>query len=302
MGTPAFAEVSLRRLLEAGFSVTGVFTQPDKPKDRGLKLSHSPVKQLALEAGLPVFQPERLRDGTALDTLRSLNPELVAVVAYGRIIPDALLGVPPRGTVNIHGSLLPKYRGAAPVQHAVLNGDKTTGVCSMYLASGLDCGDLIHSEETEIGEFETAGELLGRLSKMGAELLVRTVRDIEAGVAPRTPQDCGGVSYAPPISRELRPIDWSGTPRQVVKHICGLLPWPGATAKLGGHVFKIFAAEYTDNKTDRPAGTIVSADFKRGLEVVCGNGETLRITQLQAPGNRRMSAADFLRGHPISLN
>jgi len=299
MGTPDFAEASLKRLLDEDFDVVGVFTHPDKPKDRGMKLCCCPVKQLAEQAGIPVFQPEKLRDGTALEILKSLAPDLVVVVAYGRIIPDDMLAVPPKGTINIHGSLLPKYRGAAPIQHAVLNGDRVTGVCSMYLASGLDCGDLIYSAETEIGEFETSGQLFERLRELGAELLVKTVRTIEAGNAPRIPQDSARATYAPPLTKDMSPIDWTRTPRQIVKHICGLSPWPGATAEFQGHIFKVFAAEYTDNKTELPPGTVVTADCKSGLEIACGNGETLQITQLQVPGKKQMCAADFLRGHPM---
>lgn len=301
MGTPDFAAASLKRLIDEGFNVAGVFTQPDKPKDRGMKLATSPVKEIAQAAGIPVFQPVKMRDGTALEILKSLSPDLVVVVAYGRILPDDILAVPPKGTINIHGSLLPKYRGAAPIQWAVLNGDKMTGVSSMYLASELDSGDIIYTAETEIGEFETSGQLFERLRDLGAELLVKTVRDIEKGCAPRTPQDHSRATFAPPLTKDMCPIDWSKTPREIIKHICGLNPWPVATAELDGSIFKIFGAEYTSGKTDKPAGMIVSADAKKGIEVACGNGETLLITRLQAPGGKQMAASDFLRGHPMSV-
>ncbi len=301
MGTPDFAAASLKRLIDEGFNVAGVFTQPDKPKDRGMKLATSPVKEIAQAAGIPVFQPVKMRDGTALEILKSLSPDLVVVVAYGRILPDDILAVPPKGTINIHGSLLPKYRGAAPIQWAVLNGDKMTGVSSMYLASELDSGDIIYTAETEIGEFETSGQLFERLRDLGAELLVKTVRDIEKGCAPRTPQDHSRATFAPPLTKDMCPINWSKTPREIIKHICGLNPWPVATAELDGSIFKIFGAEYTSGKTDKPAGMIVSADAKKGIEVACGNGETLLITRLQAPGGKQMAASDFLRGHPMSV-
>lgn len=301
MGTPEFAAASLKRLIDDGFDVVGVFTQPDKPKGRGMKLTTSPVKELALSAGIPVFQPEKMRDGTALEMLKSLAPELVAVVAYGRLLPDDILAVSPKGTINIHGSLLPKYRGAAPIQRAVLSGDRITGVSSMYLATELDSGDLIYSSETEIGEFETSGQLFDRLSALGAELLVKTVRDIDSGTAPRTPQNHAEASFAPPLSKEMSPIDWNKTPRDIVKHICGLNPWPVATAELDGLSFKVLAAEYTGNKSSKPAGTVVSADVKKGIEVACGKGETLLITRLQAPGGKQMAATDYLRGHPMSV-
>ena len=301
MGTPDFAAASLRSLIDNGFDVVGVFTQPDKPKNRGMKLFPSPVKEISVERGIPVFQPVKMRDGTALEQMESLKPDLVVVVAYGRILPDDILAVPPLGCINIHASLLPKYRGAAPIQRAVLNGDMFTGVTSMYLATEMDTGDIIYTAETEIGEFETSGQLFGRLRDMGAELLCRTVRDIEAGKAPRTPQDHSMASYADMLTKEMSPIDWSGTPREIVKHICGLDPWPVATAQFGDTVFRIFGAQYTGNKTDKAPGTVVCTDQKKGIEIACGNGETLLITRLQAPGGKQMSVSDYLRGHPISL-
>ena len=298
MGTPDFAAASLKGLLDGGFNVVGVFTQPDKPKNRGMKLHASPVKELAQNAGIPAFQPEKMRDGTALEAMKSLAPDLVAVVAYGRILPDDLLAVPKLGCINIHGSLLPKYRGAAPIQHAVLNGDKVTGLTSMYLASELDAGDIIYTCETEIGEFETSGELFARLRDMGADLLCKTVRDIEVGTAPRISQNHSMATFAPPLTKEMSPIDWSKSAREIVKHICGLNPWPIATAELYGVLFRVFGAEYTKRKTDKPSGTVICAD-KNGIEVACGSGETLLITRLQAPGGKQMSAADYLRGHPM---
>lgn len=298
MGTPDFAAASLRALLREKFEIVGVFTQPDKPKGRGMEMAFSPVKVLALDAGLPVFQPEKMRDGTALSILRELQPDLLAVVAYGRILPDEILALPKYGAVNVHGSLLPKYRGAAPIQWAVLNGDKVTGVSTMYLAHDMDTGDIIYSEETPIGEFETSGELFDRLMGMGAELLVRTLRDIEAGIAPRTRQDDAKASYVSMLDKSLCPIDWNKTPRAIVKQICGLQPWPVATMELNGAVYKVFSAAYTNHRTDRGPGTLVAAG-PAGIEIACAAGETLLITELQAPGKKRMAAADFLRGHPM---
>lgn len=299
MGTPDFAAASLKSLIDGGFDVVGVFSQPDKPKNRGMKLAPSPVKELAEQHKIPVFQPAKMRDGAALETLESLKPDLVVVVAYGRILPDELLAVAPLGTINIHGSLLPKYRGAAPIQHAVLNGDKITGVSSMYLASEMDAGDVIYTAETEVGEYESSGELFDRLKALGAELLIKTVKAIESGTAPRTPQNHAEATMAPPLSKEMNSIDWNKAPRQIVKQICGLNPWPVATAELAGECFKIYAAEYTENKTEKAPGSIVSADPKRGIELACKNGETLLITRLQAPGGKQMSAGDYLRGHPM---
>lgn len=300
MGTPDFAAVSLQRLLDAHFDVVGVFTQPDKPKNRGMKLQPSPVKEIALVNGLPVFQPEKMRDGTALAALQSLQPDILVVVAYGRILPDELLAAAPLGAINVHGSLLPKYRGAAPIQWAVLNGDAVTGVSTMYLDREMDTGDVIYAEQTPVGEFETAGELFDRLAVMGADLLVRTLRDVDAGVAPRTPQDHSAATYTRPLTRDDSPIDWDQSQRAIIKHICGLEPWPVATAELGGQTFKIHAADYSDRTTRKAPGTIVAAG-KDGVTVACADGQTVRITQLQAPGKKRMSAADYLLGHTLPV-
>ena len=301
MGTPDFAAASLQKLIDEKFDIAGVFTQPDKPKGRGMELAYSPVKELALANGLPVYQPAKMRDGTALEIIKELAPDILAVVAYGRILPDDILAVPRYGAVNVHGSLLPKYRGAAPIQWAVLNGDKVTGVSTMYLASEMDTGDVIYTAETEIGEFETSGELFDRLKVMGAELLCRTLRDIESGTAPRTPQEHDKASYVKMLDKSLSPIDWNKDARGVIKWIYGMQPWPVATAELDGAVYKIFAAAYTDTHTDKAPGSIV-ATGKDGIEVACGSGETVMIKELQAPGKKRMSAADFLRGHSIKLS
>ena len=243
MGTPDFASASLKKLIDERFDVVGVFTQPDKPKGRGMELCASPVKELALENGLPVFQPVKMHDGTALAQIKALEPDILVVVAYGRILPDDILAVPKYGAINVHGSLLPKYRGAAPIQWAVLNGDKVTGVTTMYLASEMDTGDIIYTAETEIGEYETSGELFDRLKDMGAELLVKTLRDIDVGTAPRTPQDHSKASYVTMLDKSICPIDWNKTPREVLKHIYGLQPWPVATMELEGKTVRVFAAK-----------------------------------------------------------
>ena len=300
MGTPDFAAASLQKLIDEKYDIAAVFTQPDKPRNRGMSLSFSPVKELALQNGLDVYQPTKLRDGSFTELLRSLKPDVLVVVAYGRILPEDALSVPTYGAVNVHSSLLPKYRGAAPVQWAVLNGDTVTGVSTMYLAPEMDTGDVIFTEKTEIGEFETSGELFDRLMVMGAELLHKTLRAIENGTAPRSKQDESQASYVTMLDKSMSPIDWSRIPREIVKHICGLQPWPVATTEIGGLTFRIFKAEYTDTVTDKAPGTVVAAD-KRGILIACGGAHTLLITELQAPGKKRMRAADYLLGHPIKV-
>ncbi len=300
MGTPDFAACSLQKLIDEGFDIAGVFCQPDRPRDRGHKLVPCAVKQTAQAAGLPVYQPDKLRDGTALSILRDLAPDLIAVVAYGKLIPDDILALPRYGCVNVHGSLLPKYRGSAPIQRAVLAGDDVTGVTTMYLSSGMDEGDMIYRAETPIGEKETSGALFDRLAPMGAALLVKTLRDIEAGTAPREPQDPAQATYAPPLSKEESPIDWTRPARMVCKHIYGMQPWPCAAAELGGTSFKVFAAEATGHTTGKAPGTVLGAG-KDGIEVACGGGRSVRITELQAAGGKRMAAGAYLLGHPMEV-
>lgn len=298
MGTPDFAAASLGALLDNNYEVAGVFCQPDKPQGRKMEITFCPVKQLALSRNIPVFQPEKMRDGTALEILRALKPDIVVVVAYGRILPDDILAVPPLGTINVHGSLLPKYRGAAPIQWAVLNGDEFAGVTTMYLAHDMDAGDTIYSEAVPVGEFETSGELYERLSAVGAGLLIKTLEDISAGTAPRTPQNHAEATYVTMLDKSLSPIDFSKSPREIVKWICGLQPWPVATAELAGETVKVFSAAYTDTQTALAPGSIVSAG-NSGVEVACGGGKTVMLTELQAPGKKRMPAADYARGHHL---
>ena len=300
MGTPDFAVAGLRALVENGYNVVAVVTMPDKPAGRGHKVQFSPVKQYALEAGLPVLQPEKLKDPAFVEELASYHADLQIVVAF-RMLPEVVWSMPRLGTFNLHASLLPQYRGAAPIQWAVLNGDKVTGVSTMYLASEMDSGDIIYTSQTEIGEFETSGELFDRLMVMGAELLVKTLRDIEAGIAPRTPQNHAEATHVSMLDKSISPINWNKTPREIVKHIYGLQPWPVATMELEGAVYRVFAAEYTDNRSEKEPGKIVSAG-NAGLEIACAGGVTLMITELQAPGKKRMKAADFLRGHKIKAD
>ena len=300
MGTPDFAAESLSALLEAGCEIAGVFTQPDRPRGRGMKLAACETKKLALERELEVYQPESLRTPEARELIESLRPDILCVVAYGKLLPDEILAIPKYGALNVHGSLLPRYRGASPIQWSVLNGDEYAGVTTMYLAHDMDAGDIIYQSAVPVGEYETAGELFDRLAKLGGELLVKTVADIEAGTAPRRPQNHAEATYVGQLDKSLCPIDWSKSPREIIKHVCGLNPWPVATMELGGETLKVFAARHTATATDKAPGSVVSAG-KDGLEIACGGGKSVLITELQAPGRKRMSAAAYLVGHPVSI-
>lgn len=298
MGTPEFAVPCLERLVADGHEVVGVFTQPDKPKGRGHKMQFPPVKEKAVEYNIPVFQPQKMRDGTAYSILKELDPELIIVVAYGKIIPQDILDLPKYGCVNIHASLLPRYRGAAPIQWCVLNGEKKSGVTSMQMDAGLDTGDMLIKAETDIGENMTAGELHGALSVLGAEVMSQTIKNIVDGTLERTKQDDSLSNYAPMLSKELCPIDWTKSAEKIHDQIRGLSPWPVATASLNGEIYKLHKSENA-GKTNGVPGEIVSVDG--GLTVSCGDGNSIRILSIQAPGKKAMSCEDFLRGHKIEV-
>lgn len=294
MGTPDIAATCLKKLLEEKFEIVGVYTQPDRPKGRGMKLVASPVKEVALAAGISVFQPESFREDAAVEQLRDLKPDVVAVVAYGRILPQRVLEIPPMGCVNIHASILPQYRGSAPYQWAVLDGCQETGVTAQYMSRGVDEGDIIDIARTPIGENETAGELLDRLAVLGADLLCKTMGRFSQGKVEGTPQQ-GEATFAPMLSKEICPIDWSKTAQQVHNHIRGLHPWPVATAVLGGTFFKIHSSVVVPG-SGKP-GQILGLT-KTGLQVACGEG-AVEIRILQAEGGKRMAAPDYFRGHPL---
>ena len=297
MGTPDFAVPSLEALVAAGHTICGVFTQPDKPKNRGMKLLPTPVKECAMSHDIPVFQPVKLRDGTALAQIQALAPQLIVVAAYGRILPQDILDCPPLGCINVHSSLLPKYRGAAPINWAILNGDRVTGITIMHMAAALDAGDIISQTETEVGPDETAPELTARLAELGGKLLVETVGKIEAGTASRTAQDESQVTLAPMLDRELSPMDFTRPAQALHDQVRGLIPWPAATTQVGGVRCKIFATS-VEPGTGRP-GTVLEAG-KGGLLVACGEG-ALRVLELQPDGGKRMRSADYLRGHPLEI-
>ena len=301
MGTPEFAVASLKRLVEDGHTICGVITQPDKPKNRGMKLIPTPVKECAMSYDISVFQPLKARDGEAMGIVRQLDPELIVVAAYGKILSEDLLNYPKYGSINVHSSLLPKYRGAAPINWAILNGEAETGVSIMYMAAALDAGDVITQVRAPIGPDEDAQALTVRLAMLGAEALSGTVTALENGSAARTPQDDSAFTYAPMLSRELSPIDWTRSAHAVNCQIRGLIPWPAAsTDAIAGQPMKIFRSVETGEDTSARPGTVLSAD-KRGIAVACGDGKVLSLTEIQVTGGKRMSAADYLRGHPIQL-
>lgn len=300
MGTPAFAAACLAAVLETEHRVVGVYTKPDTPKNRGMKLIPSEVKVLAQAHGLPVFQPASFRDDAVCEELEALAPDLIVAVAYGKILPQRVLEIPPLGCVNIHGSVLPALRGSAPVQWAVLNDLPETGVTAMYMNARMDEGDVIAVRTTPIGETETAGELMERLAPIGGALLKETLAAIAAGTASRTPQDPALATYAPMLTKELSPVDWSRPARAILAQIRGLNPWPAAAAAFGGTEFKLWEARPYETETQAAPGTLLALT-KQGLAVACGDGAVL-ITRLQAPGGKAMPAADYFRGHPLKMN
>ena len=301
MGTPEFAVASLKRLVEDGHEICGVITQPDKPKNRGHKMQPTPVKEYAFTQGLEVFQPLKARDGEAMSIVESLAPELIVVAAYGRVLPQEILDLPAMGCINVHSSLLPKYRGSAPINWAVINGDEETGVTIMHMALELDAGDIIDQVRTPIAPDELVEAVHDRLAKLGGELLVNVVEDMAAGRAVRTPQAPELVTYAPMLSRQLSPIDWNMSAKAVHDKVRGLNPWPAtSTDAFTDEPVKVYVTALTGEKTGKAPGTVLAAG-KAGIDVACGDGMVLRILELQAPGSRRMAAGAYLSGHPIAV-
>ncbi len=296
MGTPEFAVPCLQKLIDCCHEVTGVFTQPDKPQGRKMILTPPPVKVLAVENGIKVYQPVKMRDGTALEMLKEADPELVIVVAYGKILPKEILEYPRYGCINIHASLLPELRGAAPIQWSILNGCKKTGVTSMQMDEGLDTGDMLIKDELEIGINETAGELHDRLSVLGADVLEKTIDALQKGELKPEKQNHEEYTYAAMLSKELSPIDWTMTALQVHNKIRGLSPWPSANAKLGGKTVKIHKSVLANEKGGK-AGEIIVCDKR--FVVCCGDMNCIEILNIQAEGKKAMSAADFLRGNAV---
>ena len=296
MGTPDFAVASLEAIHAAGQDICGVFTQPDKKQNRGQKVSAPAVKECAIHLGLPVFQPETLRDGTALSFITALNPDIIIVVAYGKLLPQEILDFPKYGCINVHASLLPKYRGAAPIQWAILNGESHTGVTIMQMDIGLDTGDMLTKKETEILPEDTAKSLFLRLQTLGAECLVETLPKIERGEITATPQNHEEATFAPPLSRDLSEVHWEKSAAEIINQIRGLNPWPMATTEIAGRKFKLHHAIIGTGKGN--PGEILNASTN-GLEIACGIGSIIILT-LQAEGKKAMPVGDYLRGNPIA--
>ena len=294
MGTPDFAVPSLQALLDAGHEVCAVYTQPDKPQGRKQVLTAPPVKELALQQGIPVYQPATLKNEDEQAKLRALAPEVIIVVAYGKLLPKAVLDIPPRGCINVHGSLLPRWRGAAPIQWSVIAGDQKAGVTTMQMAEGLDTGDMLLTYETEIGARETAGELFDRLAQAGAKLLLETLETLD-GITPQ-PQDDSQSCYAHMLDKQMAVIDWAKSAHEIDCLIRGLNPWPVALTTLAGARLKIYAAEPVSGTARQ--GEVLVSDPKKGLVVACGEG-ALALREVQLVGGKRMKSADFLRGHAI---
>lgn len=297
MGTPDFAVLPLKALVEKNFDVVGVFTQPDKPVGRKAILTPPPVKTVALEADIPVFQPVTLKNGEGVKLLEELKPDVVIVVAYGKILPKDFLQYPEYGCINIHGSLLPKYRGAAPIQRCVLDGEEYAGVTSMQMDEGLDTGDMLLKEVTKIGENETSGELFDRLAVMGAELLIKTLDVLKKGELKPEKQDDEKSTYASMLDKTMSPVDFSKTAREVHNQIRGLDPWPVAQTVLEGKNLKLFRSELVSEEGEGSPGEMKIT--KKGLVVYCGDGKPVFIKEVQYEGKKRMAAADFFRGHPV---
>lgn len=297
MGTPDFSVNALENIVKAGHDVVGVITQPDKPKGRGGKMQYTPVKEKALELGLDVYQPQRVKETEFIEKLKEMNPDAIVVIAFGQILPKAILDMPKYGCINVHASLLPKYRGAAPIQWSVIDGEKETGVTTMYMNEGLDTGDIIDKVVVPIDKKETGGSLFDKLAIEGGKLILKTLIELENGTAVRTPQDDSKSNYAGMINKQLGKIDFNKSANEIERFIRGLNPWPSAYTKMDGKTLKIWDADVDDSENDSAPGTIteVGKDF---IRVATGKG-SLKILELQLEGKKRMKTRDFLNGAKI---
>jgi len=298
MGTPEFAIPSLDMLLKEGYDVAAVVTQPDKPKGRGNKMSPPPVKEYAMEHGIEVLQPEKVKTEEFVEKIKAINPDLLVTAAYGKILPKSVLDIPKHGCINVHGSLLPKYRGAAPIQWSIINGEKVTGITTMYTDVGMDTGDMLVKAEIEITEDMTAGELHDKLSVLGAEVLKETLKRLENGTLERIPQNDEEATYAPMMTKETGCIDWSKSSREIHNLVRGTNPWPGAYTFYNDKKMKIWMTSViSDEEHDSKAGTILKVS-KDGIVVACGLGK-LNIKEIQFENARKMSVEEYICGHKI---
>lgn len=299
MGTPEFAGTCLEALLDADFvEVVGVFTQPDRARGRGQKVTYSPVKEVALQANLPVYQPENVNTAESLEILEAMNLDAVIVVAYGQLLKERLLTMTPHGCINVHASLLPYYRGAGPIHRVIINGETKTGITTMYMDKGWDTGDMLLKEEVEIGSKMTVGELHDRLAEVGSKLLVETLRQIENGTAPRTPQDHNLATYARKIEKEDGEIRWNEPAQVIYNLVRGMDPWPGAYTWYNGEVFKVWKTEVEPTVGSGTPGHVIKTDPKDGILIQTGEGG-LWLTEVQPANGKRMAAGAYLNGHPI---
>lgn len=298
MGTPDFAVLPFKRLIEDGHEVVGVFTQPDKKQGRKMILTPPPVKQAAMELGINVYQPQTFKDNACLELLQELAPDVIVVVAYGKILPKYVLDMPKYGCINVHGSILPRFRGAAPIQWSIISGDTHAGVTTMQMDIGLDTGDMLLTYQTPIEEHETSGMLYERLSKAGADLLSETLVKLQEGSITPQKQDETQACYASMLDKQIAIIDWNKSSKEIDCLIRGLNPWPIAITTVHGERMKIYEAQICDGQGD--AGAVIVSDTKKGLVVACGQG-AIRIKSLQVVGGKQMKAEDYLRGHAIEV-
>lgn len=299
MGTPEFAVKSLDKLIEKGYRVNTVITQPDRPRGRGNVVQASPVKSRALENNISVVQPERIRTPGVIRALKDLNPDIIIVVAYGQLLPKEIIELPKFGCINVHASLLPKYRGAAPINWCIIKGENISGVTTMYMDEGMDTGDILLSQHTPIGDHETAGQLHDRLGDIGAELLIQTIEGIKRDNLCRKVQDHGAATYAPPLNRNTGKVDWKGSAQDIYNLIRGTNPWPGCYTCYGEQRMKLWDARVSDSTSEGTPGKVVEI-VPKGLSVQTGKGKLL-IMEIQMPSSKRMAMKEYLKGNPIKL-
>ena len=300
MGTPDIATGCLQELIDNKYNVIGVVTQPDKPQNRGKKLGMPPVKELALKHEIEVYQPQKAREEGFVNTLKELNPDIIVVVAFGQILPKSILDIPKLGCINVHVSLLPKLRGAAPINWTIINGDTKTGVTTMYMDEGLDTGDIILTEEFDLDDEITAGELHDKMKEIGAKTLIETLKLIEKEEAPRTPQNHDEMTYAPMMNKQLGQIDWNKSAKQIHDLVRGVNPWPSAYTTYKENIMKVWKTKVIDKTSNKQPGTVLSVD-KEGIQVSTGENVIL-IKEIQMPGKKRVEVSEYIKGNSIEID